>query len=60
MCDSHLEEVGEHEAAGNLHRVDLQGWAAVVDTAFTGTGSHTQHHRLGGAQQLVVNLIITA
>ncbi len=57
--DTHLEEVSEHEAAGNLDRVDLQGRPAVIDAAVAGAGSHTQHHRLGGAQQLVVHLRTT-
>lgn len=57
MCDAHFEEVGQHEAAGDLDRVDLQGRAAVAEAAVTGAGSHTQHHRLGGSQQLVVHLM---
>lgn len=52
----HLEEVGEHEIAGNLDRVDLQGGASINNAAVTGARTHTQHHRLSGAQELVIHL----
>lgn len=57
VCDAHLEELREHEAAGNLYGVDLQGRATVIDARVTGAGTNTKHHRLGGTQQLVVHLI---
>lgn len=54
---THLEELSEHEFTGDLHRVDLKGRATVADAAVSGARSHTQHHGLGGAQQLVVHLV---
>lgn len=54
--------MGEHQAAGNLDRVELQGGPAVAGAAVAavaGAGRHTQHHGLGGAQQLVVHLMST-
>lgn len=56
----HLKELGQHEPAGDLDGVDLQGGATVADPALAGAGRHAQNHRLGGAQQLVVHLITQA
>ena len=55
----YLEEVGEHELTGHLDGVDLQGGAGVHRAVLAADGGHTQGDRLGGAQQLVVNLAKT-
>lgn len=39
-CKADLKELSEHEPAGNLDGVDLQGGATVADTALSGAGCH--------------------
>lgn len=36
----HLKELSQHEPAGNLDGVDLQGGATVADPALAGAGRH--------------------
>ena len=52
----YLEEVGEHELAGDLDGIDLQGGAGVHSAVLAADGGHTESDRLGGAKQLVVHL----
>lgn len=53
---THLEQVCEHQAAGNFDRVHLEGGATVSHASITWSGRDTDGDRLSGPQKLVVHL----
>lgn len=53
---AHLVDVGQCTLTGELHRVHLHGRAHLNGLILIAQGSHVEHERLRGTDELIVHL----